>query len=70
MFHPKTLHGGAPTHEGSRRRTLTLRFFGRSAVYEARPLPAGPRASGLHQSLKPGDPFRNDAFLKLLPRAA
>ena len=70
MFHPKTLHGGAPTHEGSRRRTLTLRFFGRSAVYEARPLPAGPRASGLHQSLKPGDPFRNDAFLKLLPHAA
>jgi ectoine hydroxylase-related dioxygenase (phytanoyl-CoA dioxygenase family) len=69
MFHPKTLHGGAPTHEGSRRRTLTLRFFGRSAVYEARPLPAGPRASGLHQSLKPGDPFRNDAFLKLLPHA-
>ena len=70
MFHPKTLHGGAPTHKGSRRRTLTLRFFGRSAVYEARPLPAGPRASGLHQTLKPGDPFRNDAFLKLLPRAA
>ncbi len=69
MFHPKTLHGGAPTHAGSRRRTLTLRFFGRNAVYEARPIPAGPRMPGLH-NLTPGEPFRNDGFLKLLPRAA
>lgn len=69
VFHPRTLHGGAPTHAGSRRRTLTLRFFGRDAVYEKRPRPAGPPAPGLH-ALKPGDPFRNDWFLKLLPRAA
>ena len=67
LFHPKTLHGGAPTHAGTRRRTLTLRFFGRNAVYEARPRPAGPPAPGLH-ALKPGEPFRNDWFLKLLPR--
>ena len=69
LFHPKTLHGGAATHAGSRRRTLTLRFFGRDAVYEKRPRPAGPPAPGLH-ALKPGDPFRNDWFLRLLPRAA
>ena len=33
VFHPAMLHGGAPTHPGGRRRTLTLRFFGRDAVY-------------------------------------
>lgn len=70
MFHPKMLHGGAATHGGKRRRTLTLRFFGEQSVYETRPLPAGPRVPGLHDHLKPGDPFRNDAFLKLLPAAA
>jgi ectoine hydroxylase-related dioxygenase (phytanoyl-CoA dioxygenase family) len=69
LFHLRTLHGGAPTHSGTRRRTLTLRFFGQSTVYETRPLPAGPRVPGLN-SLAPGAPFRNDAFLKLLPRAA
>jgi ectoine hydroxylase-related dioxygenase (phytanoyl-CoA dioxygenase family) len=69
LFHPKTLHGGAPTHPGTRRRTLTLRFFGEKAFYETRPLPAGPRMPGLHD-LKPGQPFRNDGFLKLLPSAA
>jgi ectoine hydroxylase-related dioxygenase (phytanoyl-CoA dioxygenase family) len=65
MFHPKMLHGGGATHMGKRRRTLTLRFFGKNAFYETRPLPAGPRVPGLH-SLKPGEPFRNDGFLKLL----
>lgn len=69
MFHPKMLHGGAATHNGARRRTLTLRFFGRNAFYETRPLPAGPRMPGLH-TLKPGEPFRNDGFLKLLTSAA
>jgi ectoine hydroxylase-related dioxygenase (phytanoyl-CoA dioxygenase family) len=67
LFHPKTLHGGAPTHPGTRRRTLTLRFFGEKAFYETRPIPAGPRMPGLHDALKPGDAFRNDGFLKLLP---
>jgi ectoine hydroxylase-related dioxygenase (phytanoyl-CoA dioxygenase family) len=70
VFHPAMLHGGAPTHAGSRRRTLSLRFFGQGAVYEKRPLPAGPPIPGLHEGLKPGDPFRNERFLKLLPRAA
>jgi ectoine hydroxylase-related dioxygenase (phytanoyl-CoA dioxygenase family) len=70
VFHPAMLHGGAPTRPGTRRRTLSLRFFGRGAVYEKRPLPAGPPIPGLHEGMKPGDPFRNERFLKLLPRAA
>ncbi len=69
MFHPKMLHGGAATHGGARRRTLTLRFFGQNSVYETRPLPAGPRMPGLHE-LKPGEPFRNEGFLKLLPKTS
>lgn len=65
LFHPKTLHGGAPTHPGSRRRTLTLRYFGDDAVYEARDGRAGPSNSGFHARLKTGDPFRDPAFLKV-----
>ena len=68
LFHPATLHGGAPTHEGQRRRTLTLRFFGRDACYDKRPGPAGPRIDGFHQRMKQGDKFRDPSFLKLLPR--
>jgi ectoine hydroxylase-related dioxygenase (phytanoyl-CoA dioxygenase family) len=67
LFHPATLHGGAPTHEGQRRRTLTLRFFGRDAFYDQRPGPAGPRIEGFHQRMKQGDRFRDPSFLKLLP---
>ena len=67
LFHPALLHGGAPTHPGRRRRTLTLRFFGTDAVYDQRPGPAGPRVSGLHQRLRQGAPFRDPSFLKLLP---
>lgn len=62
VFHPAMLHGGAPTHPGTRRRTLTLRFFGPDAVYATRPgLGVAPRVAGLHE-LKPGDPFRSPAF--------
>jgi ectoine hydroxylase-related dioxygenase (phytanoyl-CoA dioxygenase family) len=63
LFHP----GGAPTHPGQRRRTLTLRFFGTDARYDERPGRAGPRAEGLHQRLKQDDPFRDPSFLQLLP---
>jgi ectoine hydroxylase-related dioxygenase (phytanoyl-CoA dioxygenase family) len=68
-FHLATLHGGAPTREGHRRRTLSLRFFGSDAVYAARPRPAGPAVAGLHDALSPGDPFRHAAFPKWRPRA-
>ncbi len=65
LFHPALLHGGAPTHPGARRRTLTLRFFGADAVYDERPGPAGPRLEGFHRGKKTGDAFRHEGFLKL-----
>jgi hypothetical protein len=65
VFHPAMLHGGAPTHAGQRRRTLTLRFFGEQAVYDPREGGAGPRLSDFHDRMKAGDPFRDPRFLKL-----
>ncbi|HWA60660.1 MAG TPA: phytanoyl-CoA dioxygenase family protein [Caulobacteraceae bacterium] len=65
LFHPATLHGGAATHPGGRRRTLTLRFFGQRSHYEKRPGPAGPRVSGFHDRMTDGAPFRHASFLKL-----
>lgn len=70
MFHPKTLHGGAATHPGARRRTLTLRFFGQRAHYDPREGGAGPRLSNFHDRMKAGAPFRDPRFLQLQPRAA
>lgn len=76
VFHPAMLHGGAPTHGGVRRRTLSLRFFGDDAVFALRPGMNGrgegePRSvfEDMSRRLKPGDPFRHPAFLKLRPRA-
>ena len=65
VFHPAMLHGGAATRPGQRRRTLTLRFFGERAYYDAREGGAGPRVEGFHQRLSQGDPFRDPSFLKL-----
>lgn len=65
VFHPAMLHGGAPTHAGMRRRTLTLRFFGEQAFYDPREGRAGPPIPGFHQRLRGGDPFRDPAFLQL-----
>ncbi len=65
LFHPKILHGGAPTRPGMRRRTLTLRFFGEQAVYDPREPGAGPPIRGFHQRMKAGDPFRDPSFLRL-----
>ncbi|MFN7264759.1 MAG: phytanoyl-CoA dioxygenase family protein [Phenylobacterium sp.] len=65
IFHPKVLHGGAPTHPGTRRRTLTLRFFGEDAVYEPREGGAGPRVAGFHERMTAGQAFRHPSFLKL-----
>lgn len=68
VFHPRILHGGAPTREGERRRTLSLRFFGADAVYAERPEPApAPLVAGLHEGLRSGDPFRHPAFPRLRP---
>ena len=65
VFHPAILHGGAPTHPGMRRRTLSLRFFGDQAFYDTREGSAGPRLPGFHQRMRQGDPFRDPAFLEL-----
>lgn len=80
IFHPATLHGGAPTHEGRRRSTLSLRFFGDNAIYSA--LPGTDRVGGsddperrgsqfqdIQRKLKNGDPFRHPNFPKVRPRA-
>ena len=67
LFPPEdAASAGAPTHlRELRRRTLTLRFFGDDATYEARDGRAGPSISGFHARMQPGDPFRDPAFLKL-----
>ena len=66
VFHPSTLHGGAPTApDHPARRTLSLRFFGRDARYEPRPGPAGPFYPQVQSTLRPGDAFRHPRFLKL-----
>ena len=68
IFHPSTLHGGAPTSDGVLRRTLSLRFFGADAIYAERPAPApAPLIAGLHDMLKSGDTFRHPAFPRLRP---
>jgi ectoine hydroxylase-related dioxygenase (phytanoyl-CoA dioxygenase family) len=58
VFHPGMLHGGAPVTESRQRRTLSLRFFGRDAVYSRRPAQVGPPIPELHAALDHGDPFR------------
>lgn len=67
VFHPSILHGGAATHPGQRRRTLTLRFFGDEAFYDPRQGGAGPPISGFHQRMRAGDRFRDPSFLQLRP---
>jgi ectoine hydroxylase-related dioxygenase (phytanoyl-CoA dioxygenase family) len=81
VFHPGVLHGGAATHRGQRRRTLSLRFFGPNATYARRPggsaaarqrIVDDPDASvfaHLPATLNPGDPLRHPLFPKLRPRA-
>ena len=69
FFHFKTLHGGAPTHPGQRRRTLTLRFFGERAVFAPKARISGlPNEPDMADRMKPGDPFRGQNFLKLSPK--
>lgn len=66
IFHPSTLHGGGAPGATGRRRTLTLRYFGENAYYEARPGPTpAPRVEGLNESLTEGAPFRHPVFPRL-----
>jgi hypothetical protein len=69
FFHFRTLHGGAPTRVGQRRRTLTLRFFGERTHYDPKTAKALPNFPDMAQKLKPGDPMRAPGFLQLHPKA-
>jgi ectoine hydroxylase-related dioxygenase (phytanoyl-CoA dioxygenase family) len=78
VFHPALLHGGGATDQTSRRRTLSLRFFGEDAVVASRP---GMRAvenpvvdPNVHpltrmRRLPEGTPFRDPAFPRVRPRS-
>jgi len=78
VFHPGLLHGGAPTHVGTRRRTLSLRFFGADVVYALRPgmssanrLADDPEGSVFRRAaatLSPGEPLRHPGFPKVRPK--
>ena len=75
VFHPRMLHGGAPTHAGRRRRTLSLRFFGDDAVFASRPgnlgAPDGEaesRLADIRLGLREGQPFRHPRFPQVRPR--
>lgn len=80
IFHPAVLHGGAPTHAGTRRRTLSLRFFGEDAWCAARPHDGMADVDGLKHddggrhplkkmaSSPAGIKFRHPDFPQLRPR--
>lgn len=72
VFHPHSLHGGAPLSEDCPfRHTLVLRFFGNDAVY--RPFPPGSQSIWDDNSvirdefagLEPGETLCCDRFLQL-----
>jgi len=78
VFHPAMLHGGGATTATGRRRTLSLRFFGRDAVVAWRPgmQPVESRADQVDAAVHPltrmrfkpdGAPFRDPAFPKVRP---
>lgn len=69
IFHPGVLHGGGPTFQGRRRRTLAVRCFGEDIVYAERPSTrhTAPRTPGLPLLLKPGDPLRHPYYPRLRP---
>jgi len=70
FFHFRTLHGGAPTRPGQRRRTLTLRFFGERTHYDPKTAKALPNFPDMATKLKPGDTMRAPGFLQLHPKTA
>jgi hypothetical protein len=64
VFHLGTLHGGAGTSPGLRRRTISLRFLGPDVVFDGRPrdevgAQEGNDAAlaGVYAGLRHGDPF-------------
>jgi hypothetical protein len=79
IFHPATLHGGAPTRAGHPRHTLSLRFFGPNVRVASRPHDGMANVDGLKHddggrhplkkmALAPdGSPFRHADFPQLRP---
>ena len=76
IFHPATLHGGAPTAAGKTRRTLSLRYFGADATVAWRPgdtvervarIGTGPEVHPMTKAKKLGiaAPFRDPGFPKV-----
>jgi hypothetical protein len=77
IFHPAILHGGAPTHPGQRRRTISLRYFGDHAFCAARPEMGLSDDDRLKRDdggrdpieqlahMPPGTPFRHPGFPRL-----
>jgi len=66
VFHLGTLHGGAGTSPGLRRRTVSLRFLGPDVVFDGRPRDELGAQEGndaalasVYAGLKHGDPFPN-----------
>ena len=70
FFHFKTLHGGAATKPGQRRRTLTLRFFGEHTHYDPKTAKSLPNMPDMATVLKPGETMRGPGFLQLYPKEA
>jgi ectoine hydroxylase-related dioxygenase (phytanoyl-CoA dioxygenase family) len=74
IFHMGMLHGGAPTRTGSRRQTVSLRFFGPDAVYQPRTVES-PDADEQERAavasfaagMTRGQPFRSPIFPKVRP---
>ena len=79
LFHPAALHGGAPTHMHTRRRTISLRFLGDDTIYAKRPVVPGAAHVGFDKTGKPkrdmsrltaalnyGDKFRHPDLIKLV----
>lgn len=81
FFHPAMLHGGAPTLDGVRRRSLAIRVFGEDAWCAERPHDGMANVDGLEHAdggrhpLKQmaraahGTLFRHPDFPRLRPRA-
>lgn len=65
VFHANVLHGGGPTRDGGRRRTVSLRYFGADAVVASRLKGGVSSLIPMLADLEPGDPFRADAFAKV-----
>ncbi len=62
LFHPATLHGGAPTRVGGRRRTISLRFFGDHAFCAERPEQGVAEVDRLRREEGPRDPIEEMAL--------